>query len=639
MTQKFFKILTYFLFLVTFCSCSTLLKHFPRTNKNKLESTRGAGSQASSTLAPEQLTKHLEKQMEVLRKQAQEAGPEAVKFLATDLFIKANDVSMRGDSLSAAFLFHQIVQLVPNDEYVKKKYAIELVRMGKLKKAKPYFIRFFKKEYRKDEAVGLVLGGIHTSLGEMVQAKRVYRKLLKAHPKSEEACVFLAKLYGSEKKYQKAEALLSRCSKYSRGRGIFNYYKGKLAATQKKRALAIKYFSRSLAVDPSYYQAALAKGLMFEEQEKFQKAIGVYKFFLKLNPNSYPVLSRLVQLKFATQSLKGIISYAERLTALDPSDLNLKVRLGILYSDQKRFKDAKSIFKEILIVVPGSNRVLYYLGSLYQQTQDYEVAIEYFSKISDESPLFYDSSIQVAQLLRKLANHSFLDKSSQDEKAMNRFIVFASQRIERHQELKVELSIMLATFYESRNEIKEAIKTLSSIKGLKGYEEGHEYYLASLYEKLKDYKTARGLIVRMLEKNPKNPHALNFLGYSLLDTGDDLEKAYSLIAQALSLKPDDGYIRDSLGWYYYKIGRYRDALREIRKARRLVKDDAVIIKHLAMVYQKLNKYDQAKKYFVEALGHCKYESEKNEVRKAIENLESLRLPASKRKASSSYQKE
>lgn len=75
------------------------------------------------------------------------------------------------------------------------------------------------------------------------------------------------------------------------------------------------------------------------------------------------------------------------------------------------------------------------------------------------------------------------------------------------------------------------------------------------------------------------------------------------------MKPDDGYIRDSLGWYHYKMGNFDQALREVKKAWELVKTDVVITKHLAVVYQALKQYRMAK-YYVEALKHCKLESER-----------------------------
>ena len=573
------------------------------------------------SMTPEQIMAKLDARMEKMRDEALKAGPEAVRYLASDLFIKAADASVRGDSQTAAFLFGHILKLSPDDIYLQKKYAIELIRIGELDKSLPVLSKLFKAN-PKDETIGLILGGVETSMGEKIKARQTYNTILKHFPKSEEACVFLAKSYGEEEKFKQAYALLNKCEKRVKGKGIYSYYKGKLAILEKKKDKAYRFFSKALKINPDYYQAAMAKGLIHEEKEEFLKAISTYKKFLKKNPMSYPILSRVVQVLFMTRrSPQEIIPFAERLSALDPNDLNLKARLGILYSDQKRFKDAEGVFKEILVAIPNSDKVLYYLGSLYRETGEYENAIEYYSKVDETSSLFHDSSIQIAQLLNVLAE-------SDSKKYGEKFVGFVSKKIESHDSLKVDLGMLLASYYESNNKVEDAIEVLVGVRAQKNYSDGHEYYLASLYEKVKDYSSSRKLIRDLLEKNPRNPHALNFLGYSYLETEENMDEAFMLITQALSLKPDDGYIRDSLGWYYYKIGNYEKALTEIQKAWKQVKSDVVITKHLALIYQKLQKYDEAKKYFFQALRNCKLPAEKQELLQAIDTLESLRLPAS-----------
>jgi tetratricopeptide (TPR) repeat protein len=143
-----------------------------------------------------------------------------------------------------------------------------------------------------------------------------------------------------------------------------------------------------------------------------------------------------------------------------------------------------------------------------------------------------------------------------------------------------------------------------------------------------DFSKARGIVNKILVKNPENAHALNFLGYSMLENNDDLEKAYALIKKAVKLKPNDGYIRDSLGWFYYKTGQIEKALVEVKKAFSLVNSDVVITKHLAIIYKDLKKYKMAKRYFVEALKNCKFESERKDVLESLGSFPELRLPAS-----------
>ena len=94
---------------------------------------------------------------------------------------------------------------------------------------------------------------------------------------------------------------------------------------------------------------------------------------------------------------------------------------------------------------------------------------------------------------------------------------------------------------------------------------------------------------------------MNYLGYTYADLGQNLDEAERLIREALKYKPDDGYITDSLGWVYYKKGRYEDALIYLKKAVQLVPDDPIILEHLGDAYLKLNDKDNALKCYRKSL--------------------------------------
>ena len=85
------------------------------------------------------------------------------------------------------------------------------------------------------------------------------------------------------------------------------------------------------------------------------------------------------------------------------TDLNLKVRLGLLYLHVEKYAKAIGQFKEILQEVPDSDRVLYYLGLVYERTNDHKSAQTYFSRIPSDSGFFQDSNLRVARILQDMA--------------------------------------------------------------------------------------------------------------------------------------------------------------------------------------------------------------------------------------------
>ena len=125
--------------------------------------------------------KVLDKRMKKMVSTAKEGGPEAIEFLASDLFLKANDSSMRGDSHTAAYLYKQLLELKPNDYYVRKKYAVELIRLGSLIEAKLVLGDLLKESDYKEETLGLILGGVHTALNETNEAQTTRGACLLRH--------------------------------------------------------------------------------------------------------------------------------------------------------------------------------------------------------------------------------------------------------------------------------------------------------------------------------------------------------------------------------------------------------------------------------------------------------------------------
>jgi tetratricopeptide (TPR) repeat protein len=81
---------------------------------------------------------------------------------------------------------------------------------------------------------------------------------------------------------------------------------------------------------------------------------------------------------------------------------------------------------------------------------------------------------------------------------------------------------------------------------------------------------------RALVLYPDQPMVLNYLGYSWIDQNKNLKQGMTLIEKAVALKPDDGYIVDSLGWAHYKLGNYKEAVRYLERAVELRPEDPVL---------------------------------------------------------------
>ena len=556
-----------------------------------------------------------------------------IELVSGSYFLKGNDALKRGEFPLAEKLFKKLTKIVPDDPYIKIKYAISLIYTKKLVQAKnvliPVFYGMYNSGDEQSEKTGLMLAGLHTILGDGKSAEAVYGMILKKFPHNQESCILLAKSYSIASEHTRAHRLLKRCEKSNKGSALFSFYRGQLYLEQKQYSLSHLSFERALVIDPQFEKAVVAKGGLWFEEKKFNKAIRLYKKYLEKKPYSHAVLSRLVQIMLVLQREDGIIEYIERLSYLEPDNLNLKVKLGIIYSDSERYQEAVGVFKEILTVSPGSDKILFYVGSLYRKAHQYNDSIFYFSKISDDSPFFYESVLQVASMLEFFATDSIEKGGRSDGEHIEKFIEFINTKGSKFEDIRVDMAMILSSYYEAQSNFKMARRVIVKVRGEKGYDENHDYYLASLYEREKEHNKADKIIRGLLEKDPDNVMALNHLGYTLLERGTNFDIAYKYIKRAIELQPENGYVRDSLGWYYYKIGNYEEALAEVKKAWKLVNTDAVIAKHLARIYVVLKKYELAKKYYQKALKLCQYKWEKKEILKYLAEIKGQlkRVPA------------
>jgi tetratricopeptide (TPR) repeat protein len=120
------------------------------------------------------------------------------------------------------------------------------------------------------------------------------------------------------------------------------------------------------------------------------------------------------------------------------------------------------------------------------------------------------------------------------------------------------------------------------------------YYTRAIsYERAGNWPPAEADFRQALELEPDQPMVLNYLGYSLVEQRRNLEEALDMIERAVAGQPDDGYITDSLGWVYYRLGRYEEALPQMLRAVELAPVDPVINDHLGDVLWKVGRKREA----------------------------------------------
>jgi len=146
-------------------------------------------------------------------------------------------------------------------------------------------------------------------------------------------------------------------------------------------------------------------------------------------------------------------------------------------------------------------------------------------------------------------------------------------------------------FAEAADNYSRAIALIPSI----GKDNWDQFYSRAVcYERLGQWNQAEADFKKALELNPNEPLILNYLGYSWVDRNQNIAEALELIKKAVSLKPDDGYYIDSLGWAYFRLGRYDEAVQQLERAVELKAEDPTINDHLGDAYWRAGRKLEAK---------------------------------------------
>ena len=228
---------------------------------------------------------------------------------------------------------------------------------------------------------------------------------------------------------------------------------------------------------------------------------------------------------------------------------------------------------------PADPQIVYELGGIAERLGQPEKAIEFYGAVSAESPLHRIAALQQGLAL------SDLDRSEEAVATLTQLVADNPDDFRGYLALG-GVHASLKQYEESGKVYKAAIDRL----GLDTAEYWQFHYrLGISYERTKRWPEAEAAFKRALELSPDQPDVLNYLGYSWIDMNINLEEGLEMIRKAVAIRPRDGYIVDSLGWAYYRLGRFEEAVAELEKATELRAHDPLIIDHLGDAYWRVGR--------------------------------------------------
>tara|TARA_B100000902_G_C27306467_1_gene915771 strand:- start:102 stop:1787 length:1686 start_codon:yes stop_codon:yes gene_type:complete len=206
-----------------------------------------------------------------------------------------------------------------------------------------------------------------------------------------------------------------------------------------------------------------------------------------------------------------------------------------------------------------------------------------------------------------------------DEKGEDFGVDFITIKFNKIKNPNLKIRFDIANFYKNSKKYEKAIEHYSKIISLLDEDSYLKsdllYRRGSSYERLKKFTKSDKDLLNSIKVNPNDAYALNYLAYSWLERDFKIDEAMRMLKKAYSIKNDDPYIIDSIGWAYYLIDDYHEAEKYLKRAVELMPDDPIVNDHYGDILWKLNRKLQARYFWKNVLN---FDDADDDIKKKID---------------------
>ena len=514
----------------------------------------------------------------------------------------------------------------------------------------------------------LLLGRLYRLNSDLQKAENEFKIAVKLDQDSEEAVTTLAYLYNEEGDTTRAAQILSSIPDASRSAKLYSAL-GYTYEQQKQYKNAVNAYKHAVELDRDNLDAVrgLAQNLLSDGQ--INAALEQYQVIADANPEDAQTYVRMAEIYRRQGKLDLALDSLKKAGSMVQDSIEVPYSLAAIYQTQGRYTEAIQVMQDLLKKTekPSNNYsqeernnrsvFLERLGTIYHDSGNDTLALETFRKIlalgEESAKSAYQQIIDIYREAKEWQKATDTAKEAAQKLPNDRDMkmVYAAQLADMGQaenglqQVKTLLQgnpkdravyIALAQMYGRLRRWPEAEEALDKAEQLSAKDDDKEgvYYLRGAnYERQKKYDQAEEVFRKILASDPQSAPTLNYLGYMLADRGVKLEEALGFIKKAVDIDPADGAYLDSLGWAYFRLGKFDLAEENLVKASQHIGADATVQDHLGDLYQKTGRLKLAAAHWERALNEWNRtiaaEVDPNDVAKVQKKLESAKVKLAK----------
>ena len=481
----------------------------------------------------------------------------------------------RDNEIAADYLSKALIEDPDNPVLIEKLFLLE-VSSGNLPDAEELAVKVlsFNSQHRMAR---IVLGLRDFRVRHYADARKNFAEASYTPVGELTSALLTAWAYAGEGNLKQALAALDRLESNDSFANFKSYH----------GALIADYLSSAMRAEASYKKAyeqagtslrvVQSYGNFLERNNRRDEAIKIYQTFIEGGEDNLLVELALKRARDGKTPLPFIATpgagAGEALFSL-----------AAAMTDEQSI-DVALLYAQLSLSFNGDRPVvLTLLGDIYVDTKQYQNAINAYEQTPLGSALRVNADTEIAVNLQRM---------ERTKEAQEKLKAIVARDPKNYDAL-----VTLGNVYRSNEEFALASETYSTaLTLLAKLEKDHWrvlYYRGIAYERQKIWDKAETDFRKALSLSPDEPLVLNYLGYSMIEKKINLSEALNMVKKAVELKPNDGYIVDSLGWAYFQLGDYEEAAIQIERAVDLNPADPIIGEHLGDAYWRVGRTLEAK---------------------------------------------
>jgi tetratricopeptide (TPR) repeat protein len=501
---------------------------------------------------------------------------ELLRLAPLGAYLAARHAGADRDAAAQAAYYRAALRADPNNKELLERAFLALLASGEVEESGKLADRLILTE--KNHRIARLVLGMRAIKQKQYQTARQQLELSVGNPVTDLAAALLLgwAAYGAEEARSAIEAIdkLPGPDWY----GPFkDMHAGLILELSGNKKEAGKRFEHAYKLDPNDTRLVEAYAGWAGRNGAKEEALKTIEAYQKVSPRQPLILTAKERIKRGARP---------SLIVNSPQEGAAEALYGMgTWISRRGGEDLGLVYLQLALYLhPTHPLALIALADLYSAVKKPELAIKLYERVPANSPMRRNANIQLAIDL------DGLERTDEARKLLDKLIA------ERPKD--VEAILALGHILRGRKKYAECAdvysKAIATITSAQKSDWLVYYFRGICFERARQWDTAEADLKKALELFPEQPQVLNYLGYSWIDQGVNLDEGMRMIRRAVEQRPEDGYIIDSLGWAHYRLGQYDEAVKHLERAVELKPEDPTINDHLGDVYWRVGRLHEAK---------------------------------------------